>query len=116
MDKLPPQHRLYPLTPLRNLFQWSNDEEKATGYASSATITSRWTGLVSANTADNNNDDDLCHHIEAQKKTYRAQQKALKNIQQMLAQLLTNRNNNENIDSNHDEEKDTINEHPKIGK
>ena len=44
-------------TPLRNLFQWSDNEEEASGYASSAIISSVWTGLVSANMADNNDDD-----------------------------------------------------------
>jgi len=57
--------------PLRNLFQWS-DDEKASGYASSATISSVRTGLVSANMADNNN-DDLRRRIEAQEQTLRAQ-------------------------------------------
>ena len=88
--------------PLRNLFQWSDDEEEASGYASSATISSVWTGLVSANMADNNN-DDLCRQMEAQEQTFRAQQEALDNNQQMLAQLLTNWNIND-ISSNHNEE------------
>ena len=51
--------------PLRHLFQWSDDEEEASCYASSVTISSVRTGLVSANMADNNNDDDLCRHMEA---------------------------------------------------
>jgi len=58
-------------TPLQNLFQWSDDEE-ASGYASSATISSVRTGLVSADMADNNN-DDLHRRMEAQKQTFRAQ-------------------------------------------
>jgi len=58
-------------TSLRNLFQWSDDEE-ASEYASSATISSVWTGLVSANMADNNN-DDLRWRMEAQEQTFRAQ-------------------------------------------
>ena len=40
----------------------------------------------------NNNDDDLCWRTEAQEQTFRAQQEALDNIQQMLAQLLVNKN------------------------
>jgi len=43
----------------------------------------------------NNNDNDLRQQIEAQEKTFRAQQEALDNIQQMLAQLLANRNTND---------------------
>jgi len=70
--------------PLRNLFQWSDYEEEASGYASSATISSVRTELVSANVADNN-DDDLRRRMEAQEQTFRAQQEALDNIQQMLA-------------------------------
>ena len=38
----------------------------------------------------------------------------MENIEQMLAQLLTDRNNNDTIGSNHDEEKNLKNEHPKI--
>ena len=51
----------------------------------------------------NNGNDDLCRRLEAQEQTSMAQQEALDNIQQMLAQLLTNRNNND-IGSNHDED------------
>ena len=40
--------------------------------------------------ADNNSDDDLCHCIEAQEQTFKAQQKTLDNIQCMLTQLLEN--------------------------
>ena len=53
------------LEPLRQLFHWFNDKEKASGNASSATISSIQTRLVSANKA-NNDDDDLRHHMEAQ--------------------------------------------------
>ena len=60
------------LTTLRNLFQWSDDKEKASRYASSATISSMRTGLVSANIADNNV-DDLRQQMEAQEQTFRAQ-------------------------------------------
>ena len=44
--------------------------------------------------ADNGN-DDLRRRLEAQEQTSKAQQEALDNIQQMLAQLLSSRNNNE---------------------
>ena len=57
------------------------DEETASGYASSATISSVWTWLVLANMADNNNDDNICRHMEAHEQTSMAQQEALKNIQ-----------------------------------
>ena len=60
--------------------------------------------------ADNNNNEDLHHNMEAQEKTFRAQQEVLKNIQQMLAQLLTNWNNNDTTDSNHDGEENLNNE------
>ena len=52
--------------------------------------------------ADNGN-DDLRRWLEAQEQTSKAQQEALDNIQQMLAQLLTNRNNND-TGCNHNEE------------
>jgi len=52
--------------------------------------------------ADSSN-DDLCRRMEAQEQTSKARQEALDNIQQMLAQLLTNRNNND-TGSNHNEE------------
>jgi len=52
--------------------------------------------------ADNNN-DDLRQRMEAQEQTFRAQQEALDNIQQMLAQFLTTQNNND-TESNHNEE------------
>jgi len=54
--------------------------------------------------ADNNNDDDLCHCIEAQEQTSRAHQEALDDIQCMLTQLLTDRNNKKNSDNNEREE------------
>jgi len=60
--------------------------------------------------ADNNNDDDLRHHMEAQKPTSKTQQEALDNIQQMLAQLLTNWNNDNTIISNHENEENNNNE------
>ena len=55
---------------LRNLFQWLDDEEEASGYASFATISSVWKSLVSTNMADNN-DDDLRRGIEAQEQTFK---------------------------------------------
>jgi len=42
---------------LRSPFQWSDDEEEASGYASSATVRSIQTRFVSTNMADINNDD-----------------------------------------------------------
>ena len=53
--------------------------------------------------ADNNHDSDLHRRMKAQEQTFRAQQAALENIQQMLAQLLNNRNNDETTGSNYDE-------------
>jgi len=97
--------------PLKSLFQWSNDERETSGYASSVTISSVQTSRVSANMADNNN-DDLHRWMEAQEKTSKAQQEALDNIQQMLAQLLTNQNNND-TESNHNEEEHNDDEQPK---
>jgi len=57
------------LEPLRRHFQWSDDKEEASGYASSATISSVQAGFGSANMADNNNDDNLRHHMGAQEQT-----------------------------------------------
>jgi len=60
--------------PLKGLFQWSNEEGEASRYASSATVSSMQIDRVSANMADNNNnDDDLSRHLEAQEQTSRAQ-------------------------------------------
>jgi len=64
--------------------------------------------------ADNGN-DDLRRRLEAQEQTFKTQQEALDNIQQMLAQLLNNWNNND-IESNHDEEEHLNNEQPKTEK
>ena len=58
--------------------------------------------------ADNVN-DDLRRRLEAQEQTFKTQQEALDNIQQMLAQLLNDRNNND-AGSNHDEEEHFSNE------
>ena len=84
---------------LRNLFQWSDDKGEASGYASSTTVSSKQTGVVSVNMADNNHDKDLYQHMEAQEQTFKAQQTALDNIQQILAQLLNNRNNDDTTGS-----------------
>jgi len=64
--------------------------------------------------ADNSN-DDVRRGMEAQEQTSKAQQEALDNIQQMLAQLLTKRNN---IDtgSNHNKEEHNDDEQPKTEK
>jgi len=69
---------------LRHQFQWSDDEEEASGYAFSTTISSVQARFVLANMADKNNDDDLRHRMEAQEQTSKAQQEALDNIQQIL--------------------------------
>ena len=53
--------------------------------------------------------------MEAQEQTFRTQQKALDNIQQILAQLLVNRNTND-TSSNRDEEEHNNDEHPKTEK
>ena len=66
--------------------------------------------------ADNSNDDDLSRYMKAQEQTSRAQQEALENIQQMLNQLLTNQNNNDTTGSNHAEEENLNNEHPRTKK
>jgi len=99
---------------LKSLFQWSDDEGEASGFASSATVSSVQTNRVSTNMADNNN-DDLRRWMEAQVQTSKAQQEVLDNIQQMLAQLLTNWNNND-TESNHNEEKHNDDEQPKTEK
>jgi len=65
---------------LKSHFQWSDDDEKASRYASLATVSSVQTSKVSTNMADNNN-DDLRQQMEAQKQTFMAQQEALDNIQ-----------------------------------
>ena len=86
---------------MRKLFQWSDEEDDDIEYASSATVSSIRTDRVSVHMTDNGN-DDLRRRLEAQEQTSKAHQEALDNIQQMLAQLLTNRNNND-TGSNHNE-------------
>ena len=58
--------------PLKNLFQWSSNEEEASEYTFSATISLVRMGIVLAKMADNNN-NDLHWRMEAQEKTFRAQ-------------------------------------------
>jgi len=65
---------------LKSLFQWSDDEGEASGYASSTTVSSLQKSRISANMADSSN-DDLCRRMEAQEQTSKAQQEALDNIQ-----------------------------------
>jgi len=98
--------------PMRRLFQWSDEEEKDSGYASSATVSSIRIDKVSVHMADNGN-DDLRRRLEAQEQTSKAQQEALDNIQQMLAQLLTNRNNND-TGSNHNERNIMMMNNPRL--
>ena len=100
--------------PLKSLFQWFDDEGEASGYASSATVSLVQTGRVSVHMADNGN-DDLRLQMEAQKQTSKAQQEVLDNIQQRLAQLLTNWNNYD-TGSNHNEEEHNDDEQPKTEK
>jgi len=101
--------------PLRGLFQWSDDEEEASRYTSSATVSFVQTGKMSANMADNNNNDDDFHRrLKPHEQTSRAQQEVLDNIQWMLNQLLTKWNNND-IGSNPEQEEHNNNtEPPKI--
>ena len=62
----------YITKPLRYLFQWSDEEEKAGRYASSFSISFVWIYFVSANMADNDNEADLHRGMEAQEKTLKA--------------------------------------------
>jgi len=66
--------------PLKSLFQWSDDEGEASGYASSVMVSSVQTGRVSVHMADNNN-NDLRRRMEAQEQTSKAHKEALDNIQ-----------------------------------
>ena len=80
----------------------------------SATVSSMQTGRVSANMADNNNiDDDFRRRLEVQEQDSRAQQEALDNIQIMLNQLLTHRNNYDTGSNPEEEEHNNNTEHPK---
>jgi len=98
----------------RRSLQPSDEEDEDSGYASSATVSSVQTDRASVNMADNAN-DDLCRRLEAQEQTSKTQQEALDNIQQMLALLLSNRDDND-ARSNHDEEEHFSNEQPKTEK
>jgi len=71
--------------PIKRLFRWSDDEGEDSGYASSVTVSSVRTDRVLVHMADNDN-NDLRRRLKAQEQTSRAQQEALNNIQQMLAQ------------------------------
>ena len=51
--------------------------------------------------------------MEAQEQTSKARQEALNNIQQILAQLLIDRNNNSTTGNNHVNEENNNNEPPK---
>ena len=102
--------------PLKSFFQWSDDEEEANNYASSIIVSLEQTWTVSANMSYNNHDNNLHRYMEAQEQTFKAQQAALDNIQQMLAQFLNNRNNDNTTNSNHDWEKNLNNEPPKTEK
>jgi len=88
------------------LFQWSDDEEEVSGYAS-RTISFVQTGFVSANMAANNNDDDLRHHMEAREQASRTQQEALNKIQLLLSEILTNRNNENSENNEREDDKNT---------
>jgi len=71
-------------------FQRSVNKEEASGYASSCTVSSEQTRVMSVNMVDDNLDEDLHRRMEAQEQNSTTQQEALKNIQQILAQLLAN--------------------------
>ena len=70
---------------------------------------------MSAKMVDNDNDNNLCWWMEAQEQTFGAQQETLNNIQQILAQLLTNWNPND-TSSNHNEEEHNDGERPNTKK
>jgi len=52
--------------------------------------------------------------MESHEQTFKAQQEALDNIQQILVQLLTNRKNDNTTGSNYENEENNNNEPPKI--
>ena len=62
------------------MFQWSDEEEEGSDFASFSTTSSIQIGLVLVNMA-NNSDADLHHHMEAQEQTTTTRQEALDNIQ-----------------------------------
>jgi len=60
--------------PMRRLFQWSDEEEEDSGYASSVTVSSIRTDRVLVHIADNRN-DDLRRQLKAQEQTSRLSKK-----------------------------------------
>ena len=66
---------------LKNIFQWSDDDQEASGYASSSTVSSVMTRSASVHMAEN---DDLRHRMDAQEQAIKIQQEALVNIQTLL--------------------------------
>ena len=60
--------------PMKGLFQWSDEEDEDSGYASSATVSSVRTDRVLVNMADNGN-DDLHRRLKAQEQTSRPSKK-----------------------------------------
>ena len=75
---------------LRHMFQWPDEEDEGSGYASFGTISSVQTRFVSVSLVDNS-DANLYRRREAQEKTTKAQQESFDNIQYLLEQLLTNK-------------------------
>ena len=63
----------YITEPLRYLFQWSDEEEEASRYASFVTISFVQIYFVSSNMAENDNEADLRRRMEAQEQTLKAQ-------------------------------------------
>ena len=57
---------------MKELVQWSDEEDEDNGYASSATVSSVRTDRVSVNMADNGN-DDFRLRLEAQEQTFKTQ-------------------------------------------
>jgi len=57
---------------------------------------------------DNNNDDNLCRHMEVREQASRTQQEDLENIQCMFSEILTNQNNEE-TSGNHDRGEENLN-------
>ena len=72
---------------LRSMFQWPDEEDDGTGYASSGTISSTQERVLSTCMADAN--EDLRRRMEVQEEATKAQQEALTDIQRMLAQLIS---------------------------
>ena len=68
------------------MFQWPDEEDEGSGYASFGTISSVQTRFVSVSLVDNS-DANLYRRREAQEKTTKAQQESFDNIQYLLEQL-----------------------------